>query len=70
MDQVVQVVRMISIDAMRSENMWFSWSKSSNYRERGDVMPVTDKRTDGRKVEKRAVFWYTRNRKMHFLDPS
>ena len=31
--QVVQEARMISIDDMPSENIWFSWSKSSNYRE-------------------------------------
>ena len=55
--QVVQVVRMISIDDMHSENTYVVWSKSSNYRERGDVMPVTGKRTDGRNMEKRAVFW-------------
>ena len=29
--QVVQVVRMITLDDMLSENIWFSWSKSSNY---------------------------------------
>ena len=55
--QVVQLVRMISIDDMHSENTYVVWSKSSNYRERGDVMPVTGKRTDGRNMEKRAVFW-------------
>ena len=32
--QVVQVVRMISIDDMHSENIRFSWSKSSNYQEK------------------------------------
>ena len=32
--EVVQVVRMISIDDVHSENIWFSWSKSSNYREK------------------------------------
>ena len=35
--QVVQVVRMISIDDMHSENIRFSWSKSS---------PVTYGRTE------------------------
>ena len=30
--QMVQVVRMISLDDMHSENIWFSWSKPSNYR--------------------------------------
>ena len=32
--QVVQVVRMISIDDIHSENIWFSWCKSSNYHEK------------------------------------
>ena len=32
--QVVQVVRMISIDDRHSENIWFSWPKSSNYQEK------------------------------------
>ena len=31
---MVQVVRMISIDEMHSENIRFSWSKSSNYQEK------------------------------------
>ena len=30
----VQLVRMISLDDMHSENIWFSWSKSSNYQEK------------------------------------
>ena len=30
--QVVEVVTMISLDDMHSENIWFSWSNSSNYR--------------------------------------
>ena len=30
--QVVQVVRMISLDDMNSKNIWFSWSKPTNYR--------------------------------------
>ena len=35
--QVVQVVRMISLDDKHSENIWFSWSKPSNYRFSGVV---------------------------------
>ena len=50
--QVVQVVRMISIDDMHSENIWFSSSKSSNYR-----VKLRCHACDGRrKVENRAVF--------------
>ena len=29
--QVVSVVRMISLDDLHSENIWFSWFKPSNY---------------------------------------
>ena len=32
MVQVVEAVRMISLDDMHSENIWFTWCKSSNYR--------------------------------------
>ena len=32
--QVVQVVRIISPDDMHSENIWFLWSKPSNYQEK------------------------------------
>ena len=32
--QVVQVVMMISIDEVHSENIRFSWPKSSNYQEK------------------------------------
>ena len=32
--QVIQVVRMISLDDIYSENIWFSWCKPSNYREK------------------------------------
>ena len=32
--RVVRVVRMICLDDVRSENLWFSWSKPSNYREK------------------------------------
>ena len=34
MVQVVQVVRMISLDDMHSENIWFSWYKLSKYKEK------------------------------------
>ena len=61
--QVVQVVRMISLDDMHLENIWFSWFKASSIiviEKRWYITPVRD---GGRKVEKRAVFWKTRNRK-------
>ena len=46
--QVVRVARTTSLDEMHSENIWFS----------------CDGRTKGRmKVENRAVFCWTRNRK-------
>ena len=32
--QVVSVVRMISLDDLHSENIWFSWFRPSNYREK------------------------------------
>ena len=57
MVQVVQVVRMISLDDMHSENIWCSWSELSNY---GGKLRchACDERTDGgRKEENRAVFW-------------
>ena len=42
----VQLVRMISLDDMHSENIWFSWSKPSNYQ--GKLRCHTrDGRTDG-----------------------
>ena len=48
--QVIQVLRMISLDDMHSENIWFSWSKSSNYR--GKLRcHACDERTDGRRTE-------------------
>ena len=50
---------------MHSENIWFSWSKPSNYREKL-ICHACDGRTDERrrrKVENRAVFCWTRNRK-------
>ena len=31
---MVEVVRMISLDYMHSENIWLSWSKPPNYREK------------------------------------
>ena len=49
-----------------SENIWFSWSKSSNYR--GKLRcHARDGRTHRgrRKVENRAVFCQTRNRNFH-----
>ena len=53
---------------MHSENIWFSGSKPSNYREKLRCHTRdgrTDEQTNGRteKVENRAVFWWTRNRK-------
>ena len=49
--QVVIVVRMISLDNMNFENIWFSWSKPSNYQERMRCH-APDGRTYGqRKVE-------------------
>ena len=61
--QVVTLARTTSLDDMHSENIWFSWSKSSNYR--GKLRcHACDGRTNGgrRKVENRAVFCWTRNR--------
>ena len=46
--QVVQVVRMISIDDMHSENIRFSWSKSSNYQEKLRCHARDGGRTDGK----------------------
>ena len=41
------LVRMISLDDMHSENIWFPWSKPSNYR--GKLRcHACDGRTDGR----------------------
>ena len=57
--QVVQVIRMISIDDMHSENIWFSWSKSSNYREKLRCHACdgrTNGQTDGKwKIEQCSV---------------
>ena len=50
-------------DDMHLENIWFSWFKASSIiviEKRWYITPVRD---GGRKVEKRAVFWKTRNRK-------
>ena len=58
MVQVVQVVRMISPGDMHSGNIWFLWSKQSNYQEKLRCH-ARDIRTHGgrrRKVEKSAVF--------------
>ena len=55
MIQVIQVVKIISPDNMHSENIWFLWSKPSNYQEKlrchaRDIR--TDGRTDGKwKIE-------------------
>ena len=57
MIQVVHVVRMISLDDMHSENIWFSWSKPSNYRGKLRCHACDGGQTDGRrKVENSAVF--------------
>ena len=56
--QVVQVVKIISPDDMHSENIWFLWSKPSNYQEKLRCHARDIERTEdgGRKVENRAVF--------------
>ena len=54
--QVVQVIRIISIDDMNSENIWFSWSKKSNYQEKLRCHARDGRTNGGRKVENRAVF--------------
>ena len=55
--QVVRVARTTSLDDMHSENIWFLWYKPSKYREKL-ICHACDGggRTDGRKVENRAVF--------------
>ena len=57
--QVVEVVAMISLDDMHSENIWFSWSNSSNYRGKLRYHACdgrTDGRTDGKwKIEQCSV---------------
>ena len=63
--QVVTLARTTSLDDMHSENIWFSWYKPSKYRKKL-ICHACDggRRTDGRrKVENRAVFCWTRNRK-------
>ena len=58
MVQVIQVVRVVSLDDMHSGNIWFSWYKPSKYREKLICHACDGGRTDGRrKVENRAVFW-------------
>ena len=59
---VVRVARTTSLDDMHSENIWFSWKKPSKYREKLICHACDGGRTDGRKVENRAVFCWTRNR--------
>ena len=56
--RVVRVARTISLDDMHSENVWFLWSKPSNYQEKLRCHVCDGGRTDGRrrKVENRAVF--------------
>ena len=55
--QMVRVARTISLDNMQSENVWFSWSKPSKYREKLICHASDGGRTDEqRKVENRAVF--------------
>ena len=49
---VIQVVRMISLDDMHSENIWFPWSKPSNYQGKLRCHACdgrTDERTNGGK---------------------
>ena len=55
--QVVQVGRMISLGDMHSENIWYSWSKSSIIEKSWDVTPVTKGRTeDGKwKIEQCSI---------------
>ena len=68
--QVVRVARTTSLDDMHSENIWFSWYKPSKYREKLICHACDGGRTDGgrrRKVENRAVFCWTRNRKIFAL---
>jgi len=47
--QVVRVVMMINLDYMHSENMWFSLSKLSNYREKLRCHARDGGRTNGGK---------------------
>ena len=62
--QVVRVARTTSLDDMHSENIWFSWYKPSKYREKLICHACDGGRTDERRrVENRAVFCWTRNRK-------
>ena len=50
--QVVRVVRIICQDDMHSENLWFSWSKPSNYLEKLRCH-ARDRRTDERTESER-----------------
>ena len=43
----VQLARIISLDDMHSENIWFSWSKPSNYQEKLRCH-ACDKQTKGK----------------------
>ena len=47
---------MISLDDMHSENIWFSWSKPSNYRGKLRCHACDGERTDGKwKIEQCSV---------------
>ena len=51
---------MISLEDMHSENMWFSWSKPSDYQDQEKLRchACDGGRTeDERKVENKAVCW-------------
>ena len=48
--QMAQVVQVVSLDDIHSENIWFSWSKLSNYQEKLRCH-ACDGRTDGRTEE-------------------
>ena len=54
--QVVQLVRMISVDGMHSENIWFSWINHQIIKKRHACDGRTDERTNEEKVEYSAVF--------------
>ena len=38
--QVVQLVKGVSIDDMHSENIWYTWSKPSDYREKLRIVDI------------------------------
>ena len=47
MVEVIQVVKVVSLDDMHSGNIWFSGSKQSNYRERLRCHACDGGQTDG-----------------------